>query len=73
MSDLVPFILSQEKESLKSELSGKHLCIIFDGTTRLGEVFVMVVRFIGHDLCIHQTLIRVDLMAKSLSGEKIAR
>ena len=35
MSDLVPFILSQEKEILKSDLAGKCLSITFDGTTRL--------------------------------------
>ena len=37
MSDLVPFILSQEKGGLKRDLAGKCLSIIFDGTTRLGE------------------------------------
>ena len=35
MSDLILFILSQEKESLKSELSGKNISTTFDGTTRL--------------------------------------
>ena len=39
MSDLVPFILSQEKESLKHDLAGKCLSITFDGTIKLGKVF----------------------------------
>jgi len=40
MSDLVPFIFSQEKENLKFDLAGKCLSIIFYGTTRLGYLFV---------------------------------
>lgn len=44
----MPF-LSQEKEILKSNLAGKCLSITFDGTTRLGEVFVIVVRFVDPD------------------------
>ena len=47
MSDLVPFILSQEKENLKRDLAGKCLSIIFDGTTRLGEALAIVVHFVG--------------------------
>ena len=39
MSDLVPFILDQEKEKLKHEMAGKPLSIVFDGTSRLGEGF----------------------------------
>ena len=73
MSDLVPFILSQEKGGLKRDLAGKCLSIIFDGTTRLGEIFVVVVRFVAPDWCIYQKLIRVQMLAKSLCGEEIAR
>jgi len=36
MSDLVPFILVQEKEKLKKEIADKPLSIIFDGKNRLG-------------------------------------
>ena len=42
MSDLVPFILTQEKEKIKEEIAGKPIPIIFNGTSRLGEVFVIV-------------------------------
>ena len=73
MSDLVPFILSQEKEMLKNDLAEKCLSITFDGTTRLGEVFVIMVRFVDPNWCIYQRLIRVQILAKSLSGEEMAR
>ena len=52
MSDLVPFILDQEKENLKKEIAGKPLSIIFNGTSRLGEVFAVVVWFVDSGWCI---------------------
>ena len=43
MSDLI--ILSEEMEQIRKEISGKRLSIIFDGTSRLGEALVIVLRF----------------------------
>ena len=47
--------------------------IIFDGTTRLGEALSIVLRFVSEDFEIKQHLIRLQLLAKSLTGEEIAR
>ena len=47
--------------------------VIFDGTCRLGEALVIILRFVTRDWSIEQRLIRVQLLAKSLSGEEIAR
>ena len=46
MMDLVPFVLDQERKRIREELNGKYVSVIFDGTTRLGEVLTMVVRFV---------------------------
>ena len=73
MSDTVPLILQQEKEKIRNEISGKCLSVIFDGTSRLGEVFVIVVHFVDSDWVVHQRLMRVKMLANSLSGEEIAR
>ena len=73
MLDLVPFVLKQEQARIKDEIAGKHVAIIFDGTTRLGEALAIVVRFIGEGFEIEQRLIRLQLLAKSLTGEEIAR
>ena len=73
MSDTVPLILQQEKEKIRNEISGKFLSVIFDGTSRLGEVFVIVARFVDSDWVVHQRLMRVKMLANSLSGEEIAR
>ena len=42
MSDIVPFILSQEKGKIKLEVTGKSLSVMFDGTSKLGEIFAIV-------------------------------
>ena len=51
----------------------ENASVIFDGTSRLGEVFVIVIRFVDSGWLVHQRLIRVKLLANSLSGEEIAR
>ena len=45
MSDFIPFILSEEKRRLREEMNGKDVAVIFDGTSRLGEALVVVLRF----------------------------
>lgn len=47
--------------------------VIFDGTTRLGEAFAIVLCFVDEELCIQQRLVRMQLLSKSMSGEEIAR
>ena len=41
MSDLV-----HEQADIEAEISGKPVSVVFDGTTRLGEAMVIVVRFV---------------------------
>ena len=48
MSDLIPFILSEEMKCVRDEIGGKPVSIIFDGTSRLGEALVIVVRFLNN-------------------------
>ena len=46
--------------------------MIFDGTSRLGEALAIVLRFVGENWIIEQRLVRIQLLAKSMSGEEIA-
>ena len=73
MSDLIPFILLQEKEQIKKEISGKAMSVVFNGTSRLGEVFVIVVRFVDSNWCVQQRMIRLQLLVKTMTGDEIAR
>lgn len=40
MSDIIPFIVSQEQARIKKEISKEYVCD-FDGTTWLGEVMAV--------------------------------
>ena len=71
MSDLVHLIVSQEKGDIKIEVSGRPLSVVFDGTTWLGEAVTVVVRYINDSFSIQQCLIRLQLLTKSMTGEKI--
>ena len=73
LRQLLPFILEEEMASLKEEISGKHVSIIFDGTTHVCEAMVVVLRYMSSDWAIKQKVCRLMLLEKSLSGEEVAR
>ena len=72
MLDFVPFVLEEEKSLIKEEIKNKDLSIIYDGTTRLGEVLAIVVRYID-GWNINQRLVCLQFLAKSMAGEELAR
>ena len=41
----IPFIHQQEVKRVNSEIGGRKVSIIFDGTIRLGEAMAIIVRF----------------------------
>ena len=47
MFDLIPFILNEEVAQIKSEINGKFVGVIFDGTTQFCEALAVVIRFIS--------------------------
>ena len=71
--DLLPFIVEEEVSRIKGEIKGKRLGIIFDGTTHVCEAFAIVIRFVSNSWSIEQRLIRIQLLAKALTGEEVAR
>ena len=60
MMDLVPFVLQEECSCTRSEVQGKYVSIIFDGTTEAD-----VLRYV-EDWEIHQRLVRVDFFTEKL-------
>ena len=72
MYDLIPFILEQEKQKIQSEIKDKHVSIIFDGTSRLGEVLAIILRYVDN-WEVKQRLVRLEMLTKSLSAEEVAR
>ena len=70
---LIPFILQDEISKLKQDINGRHVSIIFDGTTHVCEAFVIVLRYIDKDWVLKQRVCRLMLLAKSITGEECAR
>ena len=70
---MIPFIRNVEREKLQKEIEGKKLSVIFDGTTHVCEAMVIVLRFIDEHWCIKQRTARLMLLARSMTGEELAR
>ena len=72
MRELVPFISTEERSRVNSEINGKIISLIFDGTSRLGEVLALVVRFVD-DWKLVKRLVHLEFVEKSITGKKVAR
>ena len=70
MLDYIPFILSEEESRIRDRRS---VAVIFDGTSRVGEALAILLRYIDAEWCVQQRLARVQMLAKSVSGEELAR
>ena len=64
MRQLVPFILSEEVNKLQQEISGRGVSIIFDGTTHVAEVFVLVLCFVTDNWELQQKFTSFRLLSK---------
>ena len=74
MSDLIPFVLCEERQQIKAKIEGLSVAVIFDETSRLGEALAVILHFVHRStLTIHQRLVRMLLLTKSITGEEVAR
>ena len=74
LAQIIPFLLETEQTECKKEVNlAEHIAVIFDGTTYLGEAFAILVRFLDSTWKIQQRLVKVHVLAKSLSGLEMAR
>ena len=73
MHDLISFIHKQEFERIREEIGGKDVLVVFDGTTHIGEALVIVIRYVDPEWQITQRLVRLQMLVKSVTGEKLAR
>ena len=58
---------------MQQEISGRHVSLIFDGTTHVAEAFVLILRYVDDQRNIQQRVVGLMLLAKSLAGEEVAR
>ena len=73
MSDLIPFAYQEEQRRVKTEMHGQKVTVIFDGTSRIVEAMAIILRFVDKDWTIQHRLICLQLLAKLMTGEEIAR
>ena len=73
MANLLPFILNEERDHVKQEIVGRDISVVFDGTTGLGEAMVILIRYVSDDWSLVQRMVQVRLLAKSMTGNEIAR
>ena len=72
MLDLIPFIRREDKTRIKQEISGKHVGVVFDSTTHLGEALAIVLRSVSDSWTVEPRVVCVQLLLKSLTGDEIA-
>lgn len=72
MKSHIPKLLERELKLIKEELSGQWLTVIFDGTTRLGEILAVVVRYCTSDFKLEHRLLAFKTSATHLAGVKLA-
>ena len=70
--DLIPVVLELERKFVKESIAGRDTSIVFDGTTKVCEAFVLVVRCVDDDYHMHQYLVWLSLAVQSLTGEQVA-
>ena len=74
LAEFIPMIRQREIDLLKSEVAANSaFSVIFDGSTRLGEALVIVVRYIDKDWNIRQRLLKLEVLAKSMNAEQLAQ
>lgn len=66
---LFPVIRREETKTKQEELNGREISIMFDGTTSLGEVLVVIVRFLDNEWTMQQRFIRFPWVERSLNRE----
>ena len=73
LAEMIPIVRQQQAEKIVADIQGKHISVVFDGTTHVCEAMVIIVRFIDNYWCIKQYVVKIMLLAKALSGEEVAR
>lgn len=67
----IPKIEMFEYERLMNELKGQSVCLIYDGTTRLGECTAVLMRWCTHDFQLKQRLIALRTVKRHMSGDTL--
>lgn len=67
----IPLVRQKELDKIKDEVAHESLCLIFDGTTRVGEALAVVVRYCTSHFEIKYRLIALSTAAKHMTGAEL--
>ena len=80
LGQYVSMALKQEIEQIKQELEmpgqavlRRDISVIFDSSTRQGEVIAIIVQFMDNDWNINQRLVRINVCSKSVNANQLAQ
>ena len=73
LRDYIPFVQQQEQESVKRPDKWKASFCFFDETTHVCEALFNVLQFVDEKWNLQQRVVQLLLLAKSMSGEELAR
>ena len=73
LRQLIPFIHQEELSKIKQEILNQPLSIIFDATTHVCEVFVVVLSYHTDNWELKQCVGQLKLLAKTMTGKEIAQ
>jgi len=68
---LIPIVRTKERELVRTEIEGKKIAVIFDGTTDRAEVFCVVFRFVDHDQKIQHRCAALRFYKSSFDGDNL--
>ena len=70
---MIPLILEDERSKICEKIKDREVSVIYDGTTHVAEALAILIRYVDDEWKIHQCVARLMLLAKSLTGEEVAR
>ena len=68
----LPAILRTERSHVQQAIARHPVAAIFDGSTCLGKVPAVIIRFSDNEWSPRQVLVRLKALAESLTGEQLA-
>lgn len=71
MRQLIPTLLEQEIHTIKEEICKSFITVIFDGTTRVCEVFSIIFRYVTNDFDITESLVELGKYQHGFNHEEL--
>ena len=73
LATFIPKIAQREKERVSDEIKDELGCLIYDGTTRLGEALAALWRQCSKNFILMQRLVAFRTTASHMNGERLYR